>query len=978
MTHKILIAVVVTILAFGISYAGEINSCVDITEPGVYYLTSNIYKSDSGPCINIFSSNVYLLCNGYSIYGNYDPWYGSGPVSYGVVVSQASNVEIHDCVLHNFNTAIVIDRSSNVYVYESEIYNNTIGIGTAGANSNVIIMGNEIHHNVEAGAILYGVSGAYVTPIYATDSIKRNFFYSNPGWSIKLINSQFSIIGNLFLDRVPLRIENSNGYVADNGFTGNFEYFNYISGTVYFYTGPFRNNACNFNYLLGCGRGGNYYSTYSINCMNNNKDSFCDSGYSIPIFPSGPTIIDSYPLAYPQPYLKKPTLPSSVSLLPGGYVDINIGISWNYLINPPNIQCTIDPPLTCQFVSHNCNFNQQDGSCQYTYRISAPSNTPIGGYNANFVITSGDCKYEKDVDVNVYSQACSGTVSLTLNPNRVRVGESFTATISGLSNCGGTAYIRYGGCDGYTFGSCSVSGSGCSVSISTSEMLPGNYLLYGCFDINLDGSYDSGEYDTKNLEIYEEVGPSLPQNITSCGEITSSGYYSLNEDIYSNMSSCIKISASNVILDCQRKTISSGTKNEIGILVTGNNNKIMHCNVYGFNNGIKISGKNNDVMYSNIIGNVMGILVDGAAENTNVYTTDFTNNNYGIYSDGSSGIYVSCERGKLYTNPDVINVFSGHTNNSIYLKNVNYFIITCSDFQDDIPLKIINSNGYVFDNMFRGSFSKVDVSGNVRFTYSYKVQNVAGTNVMLGCGGGGNYYINYSGCRNNNLDSFCDNRVTVPGTNIYDTLPLAYPQPYLKWPSNWPLLSPSNVDIEPGSTESVRIPISWNYKIKDVSASCSSVDPVNCKIEKKGCDFNVENGDCYLDVIISVPDEPPNTNYTGIYPLNVTMRTGDCVYTLFGNVTVYKIIYPQLYPDIPFLSIPFIALALIFGFGLAMEVEANKRGSKSNGMILISFILVGIIALVLLKMITSFVLSILVIFGALLFGYILIRLFGGR
>lgn len=980
---KIILLLFFTIfLISNYSKAGLISGCMDINTSGVYYLNGNIYKPDAGACIRVFASNVVILCNGYEIYGARDPLQGTGPISYGIVIIEASNVEIHDCIIHNFDGGIIIDASSNVMIFESEIYNNNVGIGTSRANGNVMLYGNVIRNNVDSGAILYSVNRAYVVPIDTPQGPKRNWFYNNLGWSIKLINSVFQIQGNLFFDRYPIRFENSNGLVVDNGFTGNFVAMNYISGNVQFYITPVRNLECEYNYLLGCGRGGNYYSTYSINCRNDNKDSFCDSGYNIPNVPSGPTLIDQYPLAYPQPYLKRPTLPSSVSVLPGGSVDITIGISWNYLINPVSIQCNPDSPLICQFVSHNCNYNQQDGSCQYVYRIIAPSNTPLGGYDVDFILTSGDCRYERTVDVNVYSQACSGRVSMSISPSRVRKGETATATISGLTNCGGTAYIRYPNCNGFTIAQCSVSGSGCSAIIDTSTMSTGNWLLYGCFDINGNGVYESGEFDSKNLEIYEEVGPSLGNNITGCGEIRNPGYYYLSSDIYSNMSTAIKILASNVILDCDGRMISAGTENNIGISVLGASNvKIMNCVLSGFNNSIYISNSNDvQILYSKILSSNVGIRADnsvGPTSNINIYSTDFSNNNYGVVATNVNGVYLSCERGRLFERPEVMNSFLGSINNSIVFNNVNLFIITCSEFTDRIPLKISNSNGYVFDNKFYGDFERVDVSGNVKFSYIYRVKNIAGTNVLLGCGGGGNYYSTNDNCRNRDLDSFCDSKYRVPGTNIYDELPLANPQPYLVVGDRFYGLQIENITVEEGSSVGITIPLSWNYKIGKIEGTCSIQQPLECKVNLKGCDTSVENGGCYAEVLINVPPPPPNVNYTGMYSLNISFTSGDCVYRTFTNVLVYKIIYPPLYPEIPFLSIPLVAIALIFGFGTAMEIGISKRGGKSNGAVLLSFVIVGIIAMVLMKLISGFVLYILVIIGALMFAVILSKILGG-
>ncbi|MGB9730164.1 MAG: hypothetical protein ACPL1B_09920, partial [Thermoprotei archaeon] len=78
-----------------------------------------------------------------------------------------------------------------------------------------------------------------------------------------------------------------------------------------------------------------------------------------------------------------------------------------------------------------------------------------------------------------------------------------TASISGLSNCGGTAYLKNVPCSqsGGVIRSCLVQGSGCSFGSIQAPSTPGNYTYYACFDINANGIYESNEQDSKTLEV---------------------------------------------------------------------------------------------------------------------------------------------------------------------------------------------------------------------------------------------------------------------------------------------------------------------------------------------------------------------------------------------------------------------------------------------------------------------------------------------
>jgi hypothetical protein len=116
---------------------------------------------------------------------------------------------------------------------------------------------------------------------------------------------------------------------------------------------------------------------------------------------------------------------------------------------------------------------------------------------------------------------CSGKVTLSLVPplsptptSTVKPEDRVTAIIGGLSNCKGTAYLKDAdGCEnGKTIATCQVSNSGCQLDF-TAPAQPGTYTYYACFDINSDGKYSSGEYDSKTLTVKEACDS---KNYTLC------------------------------------------------------------------------------------------------------------------------------------------------------------------------------------------------------------------------------------------------------------------------------------------------------------------------------------------------------------------------------------------------------------------------------------------------------------------------------
>lgn len=93
---------------------GVINSCGDIFNSGIYTLDRNIsldvFSSDQ-QCIRVFSDDVTINCNGYSLEG-----FGS---SRGIFFSGRSNVSINNCKFDMFNIGIEFSTSQNIEISNS-------------------------------------------------------------------------------------------------------------------------------------------------------------------------------------------------------------------------------------------------------------------------------------------------------------------------------------------------------------------------------------------------------------------------------------------------------------------------------------------------------------------------------------------------------------------------------------------------------------------------------------------------------------------------------------------------------------------------------------------------------------------------------------------------------------------------------------------------------------------------------------------
>jgi hypothetical protein len=182
---------------------------------------------------------------------------------------------------------------------------------------------------------------------------------------------------------------------------------------------------------------------------------------------------------------------------------IEIYWAWNQLIPAPTVTCNPShSSISCSVDTTGCNFNQPTSGCTARLRITT-SGTPVGTHQIILETTTagtGGCNYVETIYVNVQTVPCSGDVTLNV-PSNLNISQSYTPTMSGLSNCGGIAYYRQDSCGGPTLRTCYVSGTGCSFGTLNAPSTPGAYTYCACFDKNSDGIFQSDEYDCKTINV---------------------------------------------------------------------------------------------------------------------------------------------------------------------------------------------------------------------------------------------------------------------------------------------------------------------------------------------------------------------------------------------------------------------------------------------------------------------------------------------
>ncbi|MEM2638378.1 MAG: NosD domain-containing protein, partial [Candidatus Hadarchaeales archaeon] len=270
--------------------------------------------------------------------------------------------------------------------------------------------------------------------------------------------------------------------------------------------------------------------------------------------------------------------------------------------------------------------------------------------------------------------------------------------------------------------------------------------------------------------LFLSLAPVLAVDVDKCTEITQPGYYRLVNDISGLLSGkdyCIKISASNVVLDGQGFSIN-GTGSGKGILVQANNVTIKNVSVSGYYDGIFLSlssnntienctlsgnyeegihlySSNNNIIRSNkVSGNVRGIYLHSSSNNLMENNMISNNNDYGIHLSSSSdnivknndftncGLYVY----DSYNNRVENNLVNGKP--LVYLENASNQIISNAG-----QVILVNSNNITIRDL---------VISNA----SVGIELWNSSNVSIrDCTISGNYFGIYLGSSGNNVIKSC-------------------------------------------------------------------------------------------------------------------------------------------------------------------------------------------------------------------------------
>ncbi len=277
--------------------AVPITSCTNITQPGYYYLESDIINASTDAyCINIFASDVVLDGRGHVIEGTEGA--GGGLYAYNV-----SRVRIKNLSIRGFVNGIIFDRVSSSLIESSTISGirmygagivlafssgNTLSGNNISGNPWGVVLGassgNSISDNIISGNTQWGV---WLAEGSSNNVLSGNIISGNWGGVLLSPNypsSNNTISGNIISgNRVGALIDSNNSLIYNN-------LFNNTQNVQFAFSSPYYSNAWNTtkqagtNIVGGPYIGGNYWGSpsgdgYSDTCSDSDGDGICDSPY---------------------------------------------------------------------------------------------------------------------------------------------------------------------------------------------------------------------------------------------------------------------------------------------------------------------------------------------------------------------------------------------------------------------------------------------------------------------------------------------------------------------------------------------------------------------------------------------------------------------------------------------------------------------------------------------------------------------------
>ena len=569
--------------------ASLITQCTAINTPGSYYLEKDINTSiSSGACITVNANNVNLVCNGNKITGS-GPYTNVSPYTYGIKVTNKSNITISGCYVKDFSYGVYLNDVSFASIVDSNASRNYM---------NNIYISNTTKSRVSNNYISYaaGTTGSvYVSQDSHQNSIDNNTILYNRYYGI-YIGSGNNNYSNNYINGTPYSFYCRGAYGLKNSSTGS-------------------SNVCYNN--EGCG---------FISCKGEN-----------------------IPTNLSQIYLPN-EIRSCGSIASRGTYYLESNLAMNDYVNTSN-HLLVEYDIPCITVASgnvtlDCNFKTISNATYAAIAAKDENNVTIENCNiadSSFGVLSSNVSGMRIFNSSIRSgivglafENMTGGLVSNLHSSSNAYGVYIENSNGGLFNNFNVSHNNVGiyitGSIGNSFsGGLAQNNTKLDVYAAANSQSAGYNLMQ-----TTTCTYTNAAWAT----CAEHVSPSLAYKpIISCTTITKPGNYSMLGNIYNAPNGCLTIDARNVVLNCGGHTITSAqTGQGTGIKLTGSSNvTLLGCNVNSFNTSVYAKGSSLLLLKGiNSSDASYGLVLSGITNSSIIGSHIINPSIAGVYLDNSS------------------------------------------------------------------------------------------------------------------------------------------------------------------------------------------------------------------------------------------------------------------------------------------------------------------------------------------------------
>lgn len=686
----------------------SLHSCRNLSGDGMYYALGGDVVGD-GTCFNILDDNIVLDCKDHVInFSNVES--GSG------VYSDRTNTTVENCLID-----------------EGVILSDTTGIRFIGAN-NGLILNNTISNVYYFGIYMESSSGTIVQDnkligipltssegIYLPSSSTGNLLYNN---SV----SDFSICVDLESGSNDNVISGLNAsgcsnalyliVVSNNTFEDGILSEN--QGGSVIYIDSIWNNVFKRNTLSGSV--GISMSAYNIETQNNDFIDTTISSASQDVVFSYVAFPWAVPFAITNNTFYNTTLASNGtwSSIASFYVSDNASISLTtYGISP-----AVDPLGTSNISKYFNITNQTNGGICGGTALTCDELDNMGESVCN---SQYGCSWAGEPDnCSGYHYDCNSGI-YTDKP-----------TCDAELNCGWVSYDNAP----WVFMNVSYSDADVPEGYSADNVTIWKDDGLGWVSIAESGTNHAENYSYANLTSFSNFGlfaGPAGGGAVDCGEISSSGVYTLTQDVFSE-NTCFNVTAENVTINCDGFIVNySYSGSGYGVYSEKYNTSIMNCNFISSDassdeTSIYLIGSSDSVIYNNTDNNNYGAFFFSDLNRLNVTGNTIS----GVIANS----YVGCVQ------------LSQNVNDSWFENNT----ISCSGRSDFAIQGDSSNNMFVKNYVHDSGFSGFEIHNSYNNTY---YQNDVADNSIA------DFYLSESAIGNN----FTENSMTVStvGFSVIDS-----------------------------------------------------------------------------------------------------------------------------------------------------------------------------------------------------------------